>query len=74
MIDIQKIINRIDLMAKEHGTSRNRFLSDCDSKYFVDNLLKGRVPKIDTAEKIAEYYNISLDYLMGRTDNPEVNK
>lgn len=23
---------------------------------------------------IAEYYNISIDYLVGRTENPEVNK
>lgn len=23
---------------------------------------------------IAEYFNVSIDYLVGRTDNPEVNK
>ena len=24
--------------------------------------------------KIAEYFNVSIDYLVGRTDNPEVNR
>lgn len=23
---------------------------------------------------LADYYNVSLDYLVGRTDNPEVNR
>ncbi len=24
--------------------------------------------------KFADYFNVSLDYLMGRTDNPEINR
>ncbi|MBR5232803.1 MAG: helix-turn-helix transcriptional regulator [Clostridia bacterium] len=24
--------------------------------------------------KLADYYNISIDYLTGRTDNPKINK
>ena len=24
--------------------------------------------------KLAEYFDVSLDYLVGRTDNPEINK
>ncbi|MBP1574374.1 MAG: helix-turn-helix transcriptional regulator [Oscillospiraceae bacterium] len=24
--------------------------------------------------KLAEYYNVSIDYLLNRTDNPKVNK
>jgi len=34
----------------------------------------GSVPNLDIAAKIANYFNISIDYLAGRTDNPEVNK
>ncbi len=26
-----------------------------------------------TLVKIADYFNISLDYLLGRTDNPDIN-
>jgi transcriptional regulator with XRE-family HTH domain len=72
--DIQLMIKRIDDTAQKYGLSRNQFLIKCDSKYYVDNLLKGTVPKIDTIERIADYYNVSIDYLVGRTDNPEVNR
>ncbi len=27
-----------------------------------------------TLIKIADYFNVSVDYLLGRTDNPEVNR
>lgn len=30
--------------------------------------------KLETLIKIAELYNVSLDYLIGRTDKKEVNK
>jgi len=28
-------------------------------------------PKMETLNKIADYYNVSIDYLMGRSDNPK---
>lgn len=30
--------------------------------------------KLETLYKLAEYYNVSLDYLTGRTNTKEVNK
>ena len=33
-----------------------------------------RVPTSDTLIKLADYFNVSIDYLVGRTDNPEINK
>ena len=32
-----------------------------------------REPGINELIKIADYFNISLDYLVGRTDNPKMN-
>lgn len=29
-------------------------------------------PKTETLEKVADYFNVSMDYLQGRTDNPNV--
>jgi len=33
-----------------------------------------RVPPTETLITLADFYNVSIDYLLGRTDNPEVNK
>lgn len=33
-----------------------------------------KVPTIENLIKIADYLDVSIDYLVGRTDNPEVNK
>ena len=31
-------------------------------------------PSIDKVHKVADYFNVSVDYLLGRTDKPEINK
>ena len=33
-----------------------------------------RIPPTDTLIILADYYNVSMDYIMGRTDNPEINR
>lgn len=31
-------------------------------------------PSFDILTSLADFYNVSLDYLVGRTKNPEINK
>lgn len=31
-------------------------------------------PKLDTVIKLADFFDVSTDYLIGRTDNPAVNR
>lgn len=31
-------------------------------------------PNIETLIRFADYFDVSLDYLVGRTDNPKMNK
>ena len=31
-------------------------------------------PNYESLISLADYFNVSLDYLVGRTDNPEINK
>jgi len=38
-------------------------------KYEISN----REPKMETLNKLADYFGVSVDYLMGRTDNPKLN-
>lgn len=33
-----------------------------------------KVPTIENLIKIADYLDVSIDYLVGRTDKPEINK
>ena len=33
-----------------------------------------REPSINDLIKIADYFNVSVDYLLGRTDNPNMQK
>ena len=33
-----------------------------------------RVPPTETMVRLAEFYNVSIDYILCRTDVPEVNK
>lgn len=33
-----------------------------------------RIPPTETLYILAEFYNVSIDYILCRTDNPEINK
>ena len=35
---------------------------------------EGTLPNGETLVKLGDYLNCSVDYLLGRTDNPEVNR
>lgn len=33
-----------------------------------------RIPPTETLLRLAEFYNVSIDYILCRTDEPEVNR
>ena len=33
-----------------------------------------RIPPIETLVVLADFYNVSIDYILCRTDNPQINK
>ena len=52
-------------LAKRTGISRSR----------INNYENGiREPDLETMEAFADYFNVSIDYLLERTDKPEMNK
>ena len=70
MADLYKII---DALLKERGISGAKMSSDLGmSRSFMTELRKGRAKSIktETATKIADYFGVSTDYLLGNVTEP----
>ena len=67
---------RIKEAAKLRNVVVKTLLSECGlSKNTLSSMLSGgSMPKSENLAKIADYLDCSVDYLLGRTDKPEVNK
>ena len=45
------------------------------TKATIGNLVNGnKRPSLEMAYSLADYFDVSLDYLVGRSDNPKINK
>jgi len=74
-------MSRGDLMKlkeirKQHNLSQLKLAIDLNmSQNTISRYENGeREPGLTELILIADYFNISIDYLLGRTDNPEVNR
>lgn len=76
MHNSQEVATTIKLLTKSKNISVGRLLSDCElSKNTLSSMQAGGyLPRLETIAKIADYLDCSVDYLLGRTDNPEINK
>lgn len=76
MYNSQEVANTIKLYAKSKKIAIGTMLTDCClSKNTLSSMQSGGyLPRVETLIKIADYLNCSIDYLLGRTDNPEVNR
>ena len=75
MYNLQLIEERIMSISKKMGLSKNKLLLNTNlNKSVFDNMKKGHIPSVDKIHTLADYLDCSVDYLLGRTDNPEVNK
>ena len=76
MISPQILAERIKLTAKDRKVSVAQLLKDCclNKDLISTTQSRGYFPRIEALAKIADYLDVSVDYLLGRTDNPEINK
>lgn len=74
MYNSNNIAERIKLFAKSKGISMKQLLIDVNLGKNTMTNFKTSMPKADNLAKIADYLDCSIDYLMGRTDVPEINK
>lgn len=66
----------IKSLAKERNVSVSKLLSDCElNKNAIFTMQSsGYFPRIEALIKIADYLDVSIDYLLNRTDNPNSHK
>jgi len=67
---------RLVELRKTHGLTQKQLAIEINlSEIGIQNYEgRRRKPTHDAFIAIADYFNVSLDYLAGRTDNPEINK
>lgn len=67
----QKIANLIRVQATTQRINVSQMLTEIGlGKSTLSNLENGSMLKADSLGKIADYLNVSVDYLLGRTDEP----
>ena len=75
MYDPEKIADSIKNRAKERNIQMKDMLLDLGlNKNTLSTMYNGSMLKGDGLARIADYLDCSVDYLLGRTDNPAVNR
>ena len=70
------LAKRLKQCRKESGFTQNQVAIYCDitEKTYQNYELMTREPKLEILVRIADLFHVSLDYLVGRTDNKKINQ
>lgn len=70
------VANKIKELLKVRKISASKMLIDCgmNKNALYTMQTSGYLPRLEAVAQIADYLDCSVDYLLGRTDNPEVNQ
>ena len=64
---------KIKILAKKQGISLNTLEERVGlGKNYIYSLKNKKTPSAEHIAKIADYFNVPTDYLLGRTDNPAI--
>ena len=69
-MDWSIIIERVDYLCQEKGIDKHIYTKSGAGKDFMSNIKKKSTPSIEKVLAIASYLDCSIDYLLGRTENP----
>ena len=72
MYNSKDIALRIKLLAKQKNIAISEMLEKIGLSKNTMNNFKTSIPKADNLAKIADYLNCSVDYLLGRTYDPNL--
>lgn len=75
-MDYERLQNVIEDLCKQKGVKKAKALEDSGvgKNFFWNAIKRGSVPSVDKLQALAVYFGVSLDYLVGNTDVPEVNR
>lgn len=69
------LYERLNLLCTQRGTTITNVIKELGlSTSLPTNWKKGIMPNAETIIKLSDYFNVSVDYLYGRTDVPQVFK
>lgn len=68
------MISTIETLCHTKGISKTTaYIQSGVGKDFGANIKKGNIPSTEKVKALADYLNCSIDYLLGRTDNPQAH-
>lgn len=74
MYDSNQIAERIKGLAKQRNITIKRLLADVGLGFNTMSNMRNSMPKADNLARFADYFDCSVDYLLGRTDKLEINR
>ena len=71
---MEEFADRLTLLMMEHGETQMALAEaiDADNVSISRYVTRRAVPRLEMLIKIADHYGVSLDYLAGRADVPEM--
>ena len=76
MNNSQEVANLIKALTKSKKIAIGKMLSDCSLSVNTLSSMQagGYYPRLEALAKIADYLDCSVDYLLGRTDDPQSHR
>lgn len=73
-MDLSIIVERVEKLCLEKSIDKRIYTKSGAGKDFMSNIKKGSAPSVEKVFAVANYLDCSVDYLLGRTDNPQSHK
>ncbi len=75
-MDYERLQKVIEDLCRQKGVTKAKALdeSGVGKNFFWNATKRGSAPSIEKCQALAVYFGVSLDYLVGNTDVPEVNR
>ena len=65
------VFERVKILAKNRSKTMKQVTLDLGySENYFYRLKSGKHPSAENLKEFADYFNVSVDYLLGRTENP----